>query len=80
MDTEDVETPSNEETVDYAALLDSANAKIASLEEALAAKEAENLALKAANYDLLMQVGVESDSEDAALDENEEQLTIDDLF
>ena len=93
MATEDVENTSNEEktsessneetkteqTVDYAALLDGANAKIASLEEALAAKDAENVALKAANYDLLMQIGVESD-EEAVLDENEEQLTIDDLF
>ena len=68
-----------EETVDYAKLLEGANAKIANLEEALAAKDAENVALKAANYDLLMQIGVESGNE-AVLDENEEQLTIDDLF
>lgn len=93
MATEDVENStqeektsksSNEETkteqsVDYETLLDGANAKIASLEEALAAKDAENVALKAANYDLLMQIGVES-GEEQALDENEEQLTIDDLF
>jgi hypothetical protein len=67
-----------EENVNYAALLDSAEAKIATLEEALEAKQAENLALKAANYDLLMQVGVESNED--SLDEEEEQLTIDDLF
>ena len=91
MDTEDAgnssqeekteETPSKEtkteESVDYAALLDGANAKIASLEEALAAKDAENVALKAANYDLLMQVGVERPEEDEVF---EGQLTIDDLF
>jgi hypothetical protein len=67
-----------EETVNYAELLEGANAKIATLETALEAKEAENIALKAANYDLLMQVGIES-SEENSLDE-EVQLTIDDLF
>jgi hypothetical protein len=69
----------NKETVDYTAMIDAANAKIATLEAALEAKDAENLALKAANYDLLMQVGVESNEENS-LDEDEEQLTIDDLF
>lgn len=93
MATEDTENSSSEEkteenvnqentakeTVNYEELLAGANAKIATLEAALEAKDAENLALKAANYDLLMQVGVES-SEENSLDENEEQLTIDDLF
>lgn len=90
MDTEEVKNSSQkekteeassketktEESVDYAALLDGANAKIASLEEALAAKDAENVALKAANYDLLMQVGVERPEDEVS----KGQLTIDDLF
>ena len=88
MATEDTENSSSEEkseenveqkTVDYAVLLENANAKIATLEAALEAKDAENLALKAANYDLLMQVGVENDN-DESLDDDEVQLTIDDLF
>lgn len=76
---EKTEENANKETVDYAAMIDAANAKISTLEAALEAKDAENLALKAANYDLLMQVGVESNEENS-LDEDEEQLTIDDLF
>lgn len=94
MAIEDVENSSNEEktgentnqettteeSVNYAELLEGANAKIATLEAALEAKDAENIALKAANYDLLMQVGVESNEETSLEDDDEVQLTIDDLF
>lgn len=94
MATEDVKNSSNEEkteentsqetkteeAVNYAELLEGANAKIATLEAALEAKDAENIALKAANYDLLMQVGVESSEDASSEDDDEVQLTIDDLF
>lgn len=90
-DTPPVEDTGIEPVIDHAAMVDSANAKIAELTTALATALADLQATKAANWDLSQLVGTgdsepTSDAgelEDGAVEDGDvdgENISIDDLF
>lgn len=56
------------------------NAKVSSLEEIIAQKDAEIARLKIHNYDLLMNGSIENVEEVEEVEEVDEELTTDDLF